>query len=200
MLLATTNPGKIREIRRVLAGVGVDICTLADLPPVEEPEETGATFADNALLKARYYADATGLTTIAEDSGLEIHALGGRPGVKSARYPGDTYPDKFQNLYQELAGHERPWSARYVCAVAIVSGARRSEPGTDDVLFTCEGTVEGEIWPQARGTHGFGYDPVFYYPPFGATFGEIDDARKLEVAHRGRAFRQVREFLGPFRA
>jgi len=200
MLLATTNPGKIREIRRVLEGVPIEVRTLADVPPIEEPEETGRTFAENALLKARYYAAATGLTTIAEDSGLEIDALGGRPGVTSARYPGATYPDKFANLYRELAAHPRPWTARYVCSVAIVLGAGRSalgarKAGADDVLYSCEGTVEGEIWPEALGTHGFGYDPIFYYPPFGATFGEIEDARKLEVAHRGRAFRKVRGFL-----
>ncbi len=192
MLLATTNPGKVREIRHVLEGVPLEFRTLDDVRPVPEPEESGETFADNALLKARYYAAATGLTTIAEDSGLEIDALGRRPGVKSARYPGATYPDKFANLYRELAAHPRPWTARYVCAVAIVAG-------NGQLLFTCEGTVEGEIWPEPRGSHGFGYDPVFYYPPYGATFGEIDDARKLEVAHRGRAFRKVREYFSQFR-
>jgi len=198
MLLATTNPGKIREIRHVLDGVPVELRTLADVGPIDEPEETGHTFAENALLKARYYATQTGLTTIAEDSGLEIDALGRRPGVQSARYPGETYLAKFRNLYRELAAHPRPWTARYVCSVGIVSpapAAGNEEPGALNVLFTCEGTVEGEIWPEPRGTHGFGYDPIFYYPPFGATFGEIDDARKLDVAHRGRAFRRVRRFL-----
>jgi XTP/dITP diphosphohydrolase len=192
MLLATTNPGKIREILRVLEDVPVEIRTLADLPPVAEPRETGRTFAENALLKARYYAAASRLPTIAEDSGLEIDALGGRPGVESARYPGATYPAKFRNLYRELAEVPRPWTARYVCSVAVVDPGL---PAGADVLFTGEGTVEGEIWPEPRGSHGFGYDPVFYYPPFGATFGEVDDARKLEVAHRGRAFRLVRTWL-----
>ncbi len=198
MLVATTNPGKVREIRRVLAGLPIELATLADVPPLPEPEETGTTFAENALLKARYYAAATGLPTIAEDSGLEIAALAGRPGVESARYPGATYPDKFRNLYRELEGSPRPWAARYVCSVAIVQGASRARspaPGALHVLFACEGVVEGEIWPEPRGTHGFGYDPIFYYPAFGATFGEVDDDRKLEVAHRGRAFRLVRRYL-----
>jgi len=187
MLLATTNPGKIREIRLALEGVPVELRTLADLSPVDEPEETGRTFAENALLKARHYARATGLVVIAEDSGLAIDALGGRPGVESARYPGATYPDKFTNLYRELAAHPRPWNAHYVCAVAIVDGT--------ESLFTAEGIVRGEIAGEPRGTNGFGYDPIFYYPPFGATFGELDDHRKLAVAHRGVAFRIVRDWL-----
>jgi XTP/dITP diphosphohydrolase len=189
MLLATTNPGKIREIRLVLDGLPLALVTLANLPQIPEPEEPGRTFAENALLKARYYAGATGQPTMAEDSGLEIDVLGGRPGVESARYPGATYPEKFQHLYRELAGHPRPWTARYVCSVAIIQGS------ADDLLFRAEGVVEGEIWPEPRGTHGFGYDPIFYYPPYGATFGEVDDERKLAVAHRGRAFRIVRLYL-----
>jgi XTP/dITP diphosphohydrolase len=195
MLLATTNPGKIREIRHLLEPTGVRLVTLSDLPAVPEPEETGRTFAENALLKARYYRDQTGLTAIGEDSGLEIDALGGHPGVESARYPGATYPDKFRNLYRELSGHERPWTARYVCSVAIVAGAGGPRPGADGVLFVAEGIVVGEIWPEPRGSHGFGYDPIFYYPRYGSTFGEVDDARKLAVAHRGRAFRLVAEWL-----
>jgi XTP/dITP diphosphohydrolase len=105
LLVATTNAGKLREIRHVLASAPVRIVTLAELPAIIEPEETGETFAANALLKARYYAEATGLPTVAEDSGLVIDALGGRPGVQSARYPGETYADKFENLYRELAPH-----------------------------------------------------------------------------------------------
>ena len=102
------------------------LTTLADLPPIAEPEETGATFAENARLKARYYAEASGLPTVAEDSGLSIDAIDGRPGVESARYPGATYADKFANLYRELASHPPPWRARFVCALAFVDQA----PGT----------------------------------------------------------------------
>lgn len=189
LLLATTNAGKIREIRLVLAGAPVTLRTLADVGPLPEPEETGATFAENALMKARFYAAATGLRTVAEDSGLVIDALGGRPGVASARYPGATYPEKFEQLYRELTSRSRPWAARYVCAVALVTPAEAAP------LFTTEATVEGEIAPAPRGTNGFGYDPVFYYPPYGCTLGEVDDARKLAVAHRGKAFRALAAWL-----
>jgi len=188
LLIASTNRGKIREIRQVLHGAPVDLVTPDDLPPLEPPEEHGRTFADNALLKARYYAEATGLPTVAEDSGLVIDALGGRPGVESARYPGATYPEKFARLYTELTPHPRPWTARYVCALAVVAPDGR-------VRYTTEATVEGEIAPSPRGTGGFGYDPIFYYPPYGRTMGEVDDAMKLEVAHRGKAFRALRRWL-----
>lgn len=181
LLIATTNEGKMREIRQVLQPLDWPLCSLRDVPPVPEPEETGATFAENARIKALAYAAATGLPTVAEDSGLAIDALGGAPGIHSARYPGATYPEKFANLYRALASHPSPWTARYVCAVALVHN------GQVRVEYT--GTVEGQIAPAPRGRHGFGYDPIFEYPPYGATFGEIDDARKLEVAHRGRAFR-----------
>jgi XTP/dITP diphosphohydrolase len=188
LLLATTNTGKLREIRRVLEGLPIEIVSLADLAPIAEPEETGRTFAANARQKALVYHRASGLPAVAEDSGLAIDALGGRPGVESARYPGATYPDKFTNLYRELAGHPRPWTARFVCALAFVhTGAAPA--------FECEAAVEGEIAASPAGTNGFGYDPVFFYPPYGATLGEVDDARKLAVAHRGKAFRQFRSWL-----
>jgi XTP/dITP diphosphohydrolase len=213
VLVATSNPGKIREIRRVLDGAPVTLITpqelgasTSSLPP---PEETGRTFAENARAKASYYAEATGLATVAEDSGLVIDALGGRPGVESARYPGATYPDKFRNLYRELAGHARPWTARFVCSVAFVEPAHGQRPEAQEgppwetghgpwacsVPFTCEAAVEGEIAPDPRGTHGFGYDPIFFYPPYGSTLGEVTDERKLAVAHRGKAFREFRAWI-----
>lgn len=194
LLIATTNAGKIREIRQLLDGYR-ELCTLADLPSISEPEETGSTFADNAALKARYYAGKSRMMTVAEDSGLVVDALGGAPGVHSARYPGETYPDKFQNLYAALAGHPRPWTARYVCAVAVARMEAGASAPAAPLLFCTEATVEGEIWPEPRGAHGFGYDPIFYYPPYGRTFGEVDDAEKLAVAHRGRAFRQLADWL-----
>jgi XTP/dITP diphosphohydrolase len=203
LLLATTNPGKVREIRRALAGLNVPIHALADLPSVAEPEETGRTFAENARLKAAYYAHLWPGWTIGEDSGLEVDALAGAPGVFSARYPGATYPDKFANLYRELAPHPRPWTARYVCAIAVIrgsegsepAGARRAVPDAARLLFECSGVVEGEIAPAPHGANGFGYDPIFFYPPFGRTFGEISDEEKLSVSHRGRAFAMLREWL-----
>jgi XTP/dITP diphosphohydrolase len=182
ILIATTNAGKLREIRLALAGAPVQLLTLDKSIP--EPEETGATFADNATLKATYYAKRTGRPTVAEDSGLSIDALGGRPGVLSARYPGDTYAEKFANLYRELTAHPRPWTARFVCALAFVANAHDGA-----VTFACEAAVEGEIAPEPRGTHGFGYDPIFFYPPSGCTTGEMTDDQKLVVSHRGKAFR-----------
>ena len=210
LLIATTNPGKIREIRRVLDGVSLDLVTLVDLPPVAEPEEAGQTFADNARLKARYYAQASGLPTVAEDSGLAIDALNGRPGVLSARYPGETYTEKFANLYRELDGHPQPWTARFVCALAFVdsdqalgighqalAGANASGlvPSADSVNFESSGVVEGNVVAAPRGSNGFGYDPIFFYPPYGKTLGEATDAEKLVVSHRGQAFRQFRAWL-----
>jgi XTP/dITP diphosphohydrolase len=181
----------VREIRRVLDGVGARLLTLADLPPVAEPEETGRTFAENARLKAMYYAHSSGLPTVAADSGLAIDALDGRPGVESARYSGTTYADKFANLSRELAPHAQPWTARFVCALAFV------EAGSS-VVFESEGTVEGRVVLPPRGSNGFGYDPIFFYPPYNCTLGEATDAQKLVVSHRGQAFREFRRWIeGP---
>jgi XTP/dITP diphosphohydrolase len=191
ILIATTNPGKIREIRRALDGVPIDWRTLADLPPVPEPEETGATFAENARLKAIAYASATGLPTVAEDSGLAIDAIDGRPGVLSARYPGATYADKFASLYRELAPHPRPWTAHFVAALAFAAPAA----GGARVVYECEGRVDGEIVEPPRGTHGFGYDPIFVYGEDGRTGGELSDEEKLAVSHRGRAFKVFRAWI-----
>ena len=191
ILIATTNPGKIREIGQALAGLPVVCRTLSSLPDMPEPDETGDTFAENARIKAREYAAASGLPTVAEDSGLAIDALGGRPGVLSARYPGATYADKFAGLYRELAPHPRPWPARFVAALAFAV----PDPARPRVVYECEGIVNGEIVPTPRGTHGFGYDPIFAYTSDGRTGGELSDAEKLVVSHRGRAFRQFREWL-----
>ena len=192
LLIATTNPGKVREIERALAGLRVKLKTLNDFAPVPEPDEAGLTFADNARLKADYYARSCGLATIAEDSGLEIDALGGRPGVQSARYPGATYTDKFANLYSELADRPKPWTARFVCSLALVDAPQGNET---PLLYSTEGTVEGEIAPKPRGTKGFGYDPIFFYPPYGTTLGDVTDEKKLLVSHRGKAFARLRHWL-----
>jgi XTP/dITP diphosphohydrolase len=114
--------------------------------------------------------------------------------VKSARYPGATYPEKFAGLYAELAPHPRPWTARFVCSLAFV-GTSGSVSPTVTPLFTCEATVEGEIATEPVGSFGFGYDPIFYYPPYKTTLGNVDDERKLAVAHRGKAFREFRQWL-----
>jgi XTP/dITP diphosphohydrolase len=187
IVAATTNPGKLREIQALLDGAPVRLLTLSDFPGLSEPEETGSTFAENAALKARAYAAMTGLPTVAEDSGLEIDALGGEPGIHSARYPGETYTDKFANLYARLSSAPRPWTARYVCELAFVDRGA--------LVFTARGTVEGEIAPDPKGSEGFGYDPIFFYPPYGQTMGEVAGARKLAVVHRGQAFRAFRVWL-----
>jgi XTP/dITP diphosphohydrolase len=190
LLVATTNNGKLREIRSLLAEVPVELVTLRDLPPIEEPEETGLTFADNARLKALYYSAHAGMTTVAEDSGLVIDGLNGEPGVQSARYlrPDATYPERFAAIFQRLAGPpEKDRAARFVCAVAV---ARAGE-----IVYEARGTVEGEIAREARGSGGFGYDPIFYYPSYGSTLAEVTEEAKLAVAHRGVAFRQLASWL-----
>ena len=189
LLVATTNAGKLREIGPLLDGLPLALATLGDYPPIAAPEETGATFAENARAKALYYAAATGALTVAEDSGLEVDALGGAPGVHSARYAGEhaTYPEKFARLYASLReGGHRTSPARFVCALALVEGGQ--------VVFETSGRVEGEVAPEPRGEGGFGYDPIFYYPPFGCTLAEAG-ARKSAVSHRGAAFRALRRFL-----
>jgi XTP/dITP diphosphohydrolase len=189
LVVATTNQGKLREIRELLAGLPIVLQTLSDFPPIEAPEETGATFAENARQKAHYYAAATGAMVIAEDSGLEIDAMDGAPGVQSARFGGEdsTYPEKFQLIYQALDAKGVETSvARFVCALALVRDG--------GVRFEARGTIEGTIAREARGAGGFGYDPIFYYPPFGCTLAEIS-ARKGEVSHRGEAFRALRTWL-----
>jgi XTP/dITP diphosphohydrolase len=188
LLIATTNPGKIREIVGILDGVPVSLVTLADCNAIPEPEEAGATFGENARLKAIYYAEASGLPAVADDSGLEIDALGNAPGVHSARWHGDDYAVKFRAIYRELA--ERGLSTSPARFVAHVALAHR---GT--VLFESTGTVEGEIASSPRGSQGFGYDPIFFYPPYGVTLGEVSGERKAAVSHRGQAFRQLRDRL-----
>lgn len=189
LLVATTNPGKLEEISEILSGLPVQLETLAAWPAVPPPDETGTTFAENARLKAAYYAAAIGLPTVAEDSGLEIEGLGGRPGVESARFggSGSSYPEKFALIYQGLAAAgSGARGARFVCALALASPM--------GIVFEAEGTVSGEVAAEPKGTGGFGYDPIFYYPPFGCTLAEAG-ARKREVSHRAAAFAQLRAFL-----
>ena len=191
LLVATTNQNKLREIRDLLADVSVELIGLDACPRVDEPDETGETFEENARLKAEYYDRLLGSDlTVAEDSGLVIDALDGEPGVRSARYlrPGATYPERFGDIYRRL--DERPGAsrrARFVCALALVSKGH--------VVYETRGVVEGEITQPPRGTAGFGYDPIFFYPPYGCTLAEVTQASKLEVAHRGQAFRALADWL-----
>ena len=189
LLIATTNPGKLREIQELLAQPGLELVTLDDWPGIEAPEEVGASFAENARIKALYYAARTGCTTVAEDSGLHIDALGGAPGVQSSRFGGThcSYPDKFQLLYEALAAVGSSSSpARFLCDVAL------ARPGR--IVFETHGSIEGRIAESPKGTGGFGYDPIFYYPPFGCTLAEAGEL-KVSVSHRAQAFRQLSAFL-----
>jgi len=188
LLIATTNPGKLREIRGILADVPIELVSLESFPGIDEPEETGATFAENARLKARYYSEKTGLPAVADDSGIEIDALDKAPGVHSARWHGDHYPTKFAVIYRELAARGLTTSAaRFVAHIAVADGPR--------ILFEATGVVEGEIAREPTGTHGFGYDPIFFYPPYGCTLAEVDGAKKAAVSHRGHAFGQLRNWI-----
>jgi non-canonical purine NTP pyrophosphatase (RdgB/HAM1 family) len=188
LLVATTNPGKLREIAGILEAIPVELVTLNDFKTIEEPEETGTTFQENARLKARYYSNATGLVSVADDSGIEIDALDKAPGVHSAHWHGTDYPTKFRKI-QELF-RERGVSgstARFVCTITVANG--------ESILYEARATVEGEITAEPRGSNGFGYDPIFYYPPLGCTLAELDRATKATVSHRGKAFRALREYL-----
>ncbi len=188
LLVATTNAGKLREIAGILDGLPLTLLTLRDRPGIPEPEETGHTFAENARLKALYYAGATGLPSVADDSGLEIDALDNAPGVHSARWHGSDYAVKFRKI-QELL-HERGVThspARFVCHVALARDGK--------IVFESEGIVRGETTAEPRGTNGFGYDPIFFFPRLGRTLAELNLAEKAAVSHRGQAFAALREYL-----
>lgn len=184
LLLATTNPNKIREIEPLLAGLPVTLLTLRDVAPIPEPEESASTFWENARIKALAYAQGSGLVSIAEDSGLEIAAMNGEPGVLSARFMGAStpYPDRFREIFHRIDGRDR--SARFVTALAVAKG--------DAILYETETSVEGEIAREAKGQHGFGYDPIFWYPPFQQTTAQLPAPVKAVVSHRARAFRDLR--------
>jgi XTP/dITP diphosphohydrolase len=188
LVVATTNPGKLREITAILSRAPVELVTLDKFPDIPAPDETGATFAENARLKALYYAGATALPSVADDSGLEITELGNAPGVHSARWHGTDYSVKFARIYELL--NERgvaTSAARFVCHVALADA--------DRILYETTGTIEGLIAREPKGTNGFGYDPIFFYPPFNATLAELDLDRKAAVSHRGMAFEALRGYL-----
>jgi XTP/dITP diphosphohydrolase len=200
LLVATTNRHKLREIRDLLSDVLIEFVGLDALPPIDEPEETGQTFEENARIKALYYdrrAKALRHTrgaapdlTVAEDSGLVIDALEGEPGVHSARFlrPDAGYPERFGEIFRRLdATPDRPPTARFICALAVVRDGQ--------VVYETRGRVEGEITRPPRGSGGFGYDPIFYYPPYQCTLAEVTQASKLHVAHRGQAFRALADWL-----
>jgi len=187
ILLATTNAGKLAEVRQIL-GEHFEVIGLSSSESTEEIE-TGTTFVENALLKARHYHGLSGLPTIADDSGLEVEALNGAPGIHSARYAGRDAGDgdRIQKLIDEMRGVAKPdRGARFTCAAAIV-WERGERVFVDHVI--------GRILDAPRGENGFGFDPVFFYEPLGKTFAEISSSEKSEVSHRGCAFRRLSAWM-----
>jgi len=194
LLLASQNPGKLNEMRLLVEGLPFRVVGPRELGLLEAPEETGTTFIENAAIKALAYARLSGRLTVADDSGLSVDALGGAPGLYSSRFGGEGASDRDRNLLllDKLRGQpfERR-GARFTSAVAVARGG--------ELLFQVQESVEGIIGDDMRGENGFGYDPLFFYPPFGRTFGEAPREEKDRVSHRGKAFARLREFLAGWR-
>ena len=190
LLLATTNRHKLAEYRTIFLDLPFRLLSLHDIQLDIDPEETGTTFAENAELKARAYAQASGMLSLADDSGLEIDALGGAPGVYSARFAGKgtSYAERFRLIQQQLKGlpmEQR--SARFRCSIAL------AEPS--GYCRVVEGVIEGRIVDNPRGNRGFGYDPIFLVPELGMTTAELSPDQKNSISHRGRAAQKARMLL-----
>lgn len=184
ILIASSNPGKLREIQEILEGQPFELHLPAERGIRLEVVEDGLTYAANAALKARAYAQAGNCITLADDSGLEVDALDGQPGLHSARYslkPGATDADRRAFLLQNLRGKARPWTAHFHCTVAIATPAGE--------IFFAEGDCPGEIISEERGSNGFGYDPIFLLPERGLTMAELDSADKNQISHRALAIK-----------
>ncbi len=191
LLIATSNAGKLRELRSLLRDLPLELLSLTDFPSIESVEETGATFSENASLKALGYARQARVLTLADDSGLVVDALGGRPGVHSARYVHSqaTYPERIVALLAELSSvADADRTARFVCAMTLASG-------DNEVAFATEKSCEGRIAAVPLGAGGFGYDPVFIPDGFNRTFAELNAETKNRISHRGLALSAVRAFL-----
>ncbi len=190
LLIATHNPGKIREYQTLLADLPLTVTSLQAEQIDYDVEETGATFTENAVLKAKTYAHLSGLWTWSDDSGLEVDALDGRPGVYSARYagPNATDQDRYQKLLVELRQRpDQPRTARFRCVIALAL--------PNGEIHTIDDTLEGVISAQPSGEHGFGYDPVFFIPELGKTMAELPADQKNRISHRGKAAARAKEFL-----
>jgi XTP/dITP diphosphohydrolase len=194
LLVATSNAGKMRELAALFADLPVTLLSLQDLPaPIDPPDETGETCADNARLKATAYALAAGLPCLAEDSGFEVAALDGAPGVRSARVPGDSDEARNAWVYAQLdARGSRESKARFVSVLALARA-----DGT--IVHVAEGEVQGQISAEPCGSNGFGYDPMLFYPPLGRTFAELTMQEKASVSHRGRAARLMHDWISEHR-
>jgi len=191
ILIGTNNAHKAQEIRDMLPEH--EIVRPKDIGLELEVEENGKTFEENAKIKARAFAEASGLVTLADDSGLEVDCLKGKPGIYSARYcpkPGATDADRRQYLLENIQkkGAQRPWKARFRCEIAVVF------PGRNKTLLA-SGTCEGEIIPEERGSNGFGYDPIFYKPELSKTLAELTEDEKNAISHRGNAIKKVAPYL-----
>lgn len=190
LLIATHNPGKLIEYEELLAGLPFELVTLDDVEIREDVEETGSSFAENARLKALAYARESKLLTLADDSGLEVDALGGEPGIYSKRYAGDDATDAKRINFLLHRMKDVPMEARlarFRCVIAIAA--------PDGQVWESEGTAEGDILFEPRGANGFGYDPVFYFPRLGKTMAELPPAQKNKISHRARAADGARAIL-----
>ncbi len=188
IVVASGNEGKIREFRQMLEPEGYTVKCIQDLSGYIEPEETGTTFAENAIIKAKAVTDQFGIEAIADDSGIQIRAMNDEPGVHSARWLGHDTPYSYKNqvVLENLKG-AADRRCRYVCAIAI------TRPGQEPEVF--EDTVEGEIAEAPKGDNGFGYDPIFYYPPLKKTMAEMTKEEKNSISHRGKALRKLEKWL-----
>jgi len=189
IVIATRNRGKLREFRALLEPAGLEVAGLAELGINGDVDETGSSFVENARLKAISYSQETDFAVLADDSGLEIFSLAGRPGVASARYAGAgaSDADRIRKVLAELEQAGGPRAARFVCALSL---ARRGA-----VLLETEGECRGEIVPEPRGTGGFGYDPIFLFPDLGKTMAELDEDQKNRISHRARALQSLLALL-----
>ena len=193
LLLASQNPGKLREMKFILCDIPFQIVSPAEIGIQLNISETGSTYAENAALKAKAYTDICGVIALGDDSGLEVDALDGKPGLYSARYapaPNANDADRRAFLIKNLLPHPRPWTARFRASIAI------AQP--DGEIHFTEGICEGEIIPEERGTGGFGYDPIFYLPEKGCTMAELGEEEKNRLSHRAKALEKAKAFLGNF--
>ncbi len=189
-MLASQNPGKLREMRELAADLPFSVLGLRELDIHDSPEETGETFLENARLKARYFGERTGRLTVADDSGLSVDALDGAPGLYTSRFggPGLSDDDRNRLLLNKLSGvPDEGRGARFTSAVVAIEGR--------EILFEVERQVEGRIALEPKGEGGFGYDPLFFYAPFGTTLACVSPVRKATVSHRGKAFAELARFL-----
>lgn len=199
LLVATNNPGKIREIEQSLRDISVKLRYLGEFGDISSVDEMGATYEENAILKAVSYSKQTGLCSLADDSGLEVDGLDGRPGVLSARYGGASDQERTEGLLTELSQRSlRDRTARFVCCMALAGWPLRQSAGSKgdpDVLHICRGKCEGLIGDEPRGKNGFGYDPVFVPNGYDKTFAELPSTIKNVISHRAKAIAGMRHFL-----